>query len=87
LKAADIHLLGLAEVERIKKGMEAIKTEVGFQGSLQDFFEHLRTDPKFKKESREALTQGYYDIGKKVDAVIFDPVQISPQGAARDQAL
>ena len=79
LKAADIHLLGVAEVERIKKGMEAIKTEVGFQGSLQDFFEHLRTDPKFKKESREALTQGYYDIGKQVDTVISSQFKYLPK--------
>ena len=79
LKAADIHLLGVAEVERIKKGMEAIKTEVGFKGSLQDFFEHLRTDPKFKKDSREALTQGYYDIGKQVDTVISSQFKYLPK--------
>ena len=79
LKAADIHLLGVAEVERIKKGMEEIKTEVGFQGSLQDFFEHLRTDPKFKKDSREALTQGYYDIGKQVDTVISSQFKYLPK--------
>ena len=79
LKAADIHMLGIAEVERIKKGMEEIKNEVGFKGSLQDFFEHLRTDPKFKKESREALTQGYYDIGKQVDAVISTQFKYLPK--------
>ena len=79
LKAADIHQLGLSEVDRIKKGMEEIKNEVGFKGSLQDFFEHLRTDPKFKKESREALTQGYYDIGKKVDAVISTQFKYLPK--------
>ena len=79
LKAADIHNLGLSEVDRIKKGMEEIKTEVGFKGSLQDFFEHLRTDPKFKKESREALTQGYYDIGKQVDTVISSQFKYLPK--------
>ncbi|MBK7163700.1 MAG: DUF885 domain-containing protein [Sphingomonadales bacterium] len=79
LKAADIHNLGLSEVDRIKKGMEEIKTEVGFKGSLQDFFEHLRTDPKFKKESREALTQGYYDIGKQVDTVISSQFKFLPK--------
>jgi len=45
-----------------------VKQEVGFQGGLPQFFEYLRTDPKFKKPTREALTQGYYDIGKAVDA-------------------
>ncbi len=48
--------------------MEKVKKEVGFNGTLQQFFEDLRTNPKYKKPTREALTQGYYDIGKAVDA-------------------
>ena len=64
----EIHRLGLTEVARIAGEMEKVKTEVGFKGSLPKFFDHLRTDPKFKMKSREALTQGYYDIGKAVDA-------------------
>ncbi|MCY7279979.1 MAG: DUF885 domain-containing protein, partial [Sphingomonas bacterium] len=64
----EIHQLGLGEVARITGEMEKIKTEVGFKGSLAKFFDHLRTDPKFKMNSREALTQGYYDIGKAIDA-------------------
>jgi uncharacterized protein (DUF885 family) len=70
LKADYIHNLGLSEVARIRTGMEGVKTEVGFKGTLAEFFEHLRTDPKFKPKSREALTQGYYDIGKQVDGLI-----------------
>jgi uncharacterized protein (DUF885 family) len=64
----EIHQLGLREVERITAEMEKVRQEVGFKGTLQQFFNYLRTDPKFKMKSREALTQGYYDIGKKVDA-------------------
>jgi uncharacterized protein (DUF885 family) len=70
LKADYIHNLGLSEVARIRTGMEGVKNEVGFKGTLAEFFEHLRTDPKFKPKSREALTQGYYDIGKQVDGLI-----------------
>jgi uncharacterized protein (DUF885 family) len=70
LKPDYIHKLGLSEVARILKGMEGVKAEVGFKGTLPEFFEYLRTDPKFKAASREALTQGYYDIGKKVDALV-----------------
>ena len=76
LKADDIHTLGLSEVARIKLGMESIKKEVGFKGSLSEFFEHLRTDPKLKPVSRDALTQGYYDIGKLVDAKILKTQKI-----------
>lgn len=79
LKADEIHKLGLSEVERIKTGMEKIKNEVGFKGTLPEFFEHLRTDPKFKPTSREALTQGYYDIGKKVDSLISTQFKYLPK--------
>ncbi len=70
MAADEIHNLGLAEVARIKSGMEAVKAEVGFKGTLAQFFEHLRSAPQFKPKSREALTQGYYDIGKIVDTKI-----------------
>lgn len=79
LKADDIHNLGLSEVARIKSGMESIKNEVGFKGTLPEFFEYLRSDPKFKMASRDALTQGYYDIGKKVDAKISTQFKYLPK--------
>lgn len=66
----EVHNLGLSEVARIHKGMEEVKNEVGFKGTLAQFFDYLRTDPKFKMKSREALTQAYYDVGKEVDAKV-----------------
>ena len=65
-----IHQIGLDEVARIRTEMDKVRQEVGFKGDLAAFFNHLRTDQKFKAKSREALTQGYYDIGKKVDALL-----------------
>ena len=47
-----------------------MKTQVGFNGTLQQFFEHIRTDPKFKPASREGLQQGYVAIGKRLDATL-----------------
>ena len=79
LKANEVHDLGLSEVARIKTEMEAIKDEVGFKDSLSEFFEHVRTDSRFHPESREALTQGYYDLGKKVDAVIAAQFKVLPK--------
>ena len=66
----EIHNLGLSEVARIQGEMKKVMAEVGFKGSLQDFFTHIKTDPKFKPVSREAMTQGYYDIGKRVDTAL-----------------
>ena len=79
LTADELHRTGLAEVERIKTGMEEIKAEVGFDGTLNEFFDYVRTDPKFKPESREALTQNYYDIGRQVDARIGDYFSLVPK--------
>lgn len=70
LSAEAIHDIGLAEVARITKGMEAVKTEVGFKGSLKEFFEFIRTDPQFKFKSKEAMRDAYYEVGKRVDATV-----------------
>lgn len=79
LTADYLHNLGLSEVARIRQGMEQVKSEVGFTGTLAQFFEHIRTDPKFKMPTREALTQGYYAIGKKVDALVPQYFSLVPK--------
>ncbi len=68
LTPEQIHQTGLSEVARIKAEMEKVRKEVGFKGTLPQFFQYLRTDKKFQPKSRDGLTQGYYAIGKAVDA-------------------
>lgn len=47
-KSADeIYNTGLAEVKRIRTEMEKVKKSVDFKGTLEEFFEYMRTDPKF----------------------------------------
>lgn len=48
LTADQIHQIGLDEVERIHGEMQAIMNQVGFTGSLQEFFVFLKTDPRFQ---------------------------------------
>src|SRR5687768_10353511 len=79
MTAEQVHQLGLGEVARIKGEMEAIKAKVGFAGTLAQFFEHLRTDPKFRPASREALRDGYYEIGRRVDARIREQFSTIPK--------
>ncbi len=79
LTADYLHNLGLSEVARIKTALEDIKDEVGFSGTLNEFFDYVRTDARFKPASREALTQTYYDIGKQVDAQIGDYFSLVPK--------
>ncbi len=42
MTAEAIHNLGLSEVKRIREAMESIKDEVGFEGNLKSFFDHVR---------------------------------------------
>ena len=79
LEADYIHQLGLSEVARIKGELEALKAEVGFEGTLAEFFDYVRTDAQFKPESREALTQNYYAIGEQVDAKIGNYFSLVPK--------
>ena len=75
----ELHELGLREVKRVKNDMLAIKDEVGFDGTLNELFDFVRTDPQFKPESREALTQSYYRIGKEVDKKIGEYFSLLPK--------
>jgi uncharacterized protein (DUF885 family) len=65
-----IHRIGLENVQRLHAEMESVKAQVGFKGTLKEFFEHIRTDPKFKPASREWMQQGYVAIGKRLDATL-----------------
>ncbi len=51
-KPTEIHELGLSEVARIRQEMEKVKEQVGFKGTLQQFFVAVRTKKElmpFKK--------------------------------------
>ncbi len=62
-----IHAIGLAEVMRIRAEMEQVRQQVGFDGELPAFFEHLRTDPKFFEKTPEALFDAYLAVSKRID--------------------
>lgn len=62
LTPGEIHMLGLSEVARIRKAMRAIIAEVEFEGTEEEFFDYLRTDPSFFLSEREDVLQGYRDL-------------------------
>ena len=68
LTADQIHDLGLQQVAAIRGEMEAIKNEVGFTGTLEQFFDHIRTDPQFKYPNTEAGRETYLADARAVIA-------------------
>jgi uncharacterized protein (DUF885 family) len=67
LSASEIHDLGLAEADRIRGRMQAILEEVEFDGTLQEFFEFLRTDPQFYAKTDKELLMTAAWISKRID--------------------
>ena len=65
-----IHNLGLSEVARIRGEMEKIKLELGYTGPLKDFFNEIRTNPRYHPTTRAQLSDGFAEAGRKVDAQI-----------------
>ncbi|HYN46551.1 MAG TPA: DUF885 domain-containing protein [Allosphingosinicella sp.] len=79
LTADEVHEIGLREVARNRAEMEAIKTRVGFTGTLAQFLEHLRTDPRFAAPNRDWMREGYYAIGRRVDQRIGEIFSTLPR--------
>lgn len=61
LTADEIHQIGLDEVARIRGEMETIKEQVGFDGTLAEFFTFVREDDQFYFSNDDAGAQQYID--------------------------
>ena len=85
MTAEEVHQLGLKEVAKIKNAMEAIITEVEFQGSFEDFFAFLRSDKQFYAQSGDELLIRARDIAKRLDEQLpkfFKTLPRTPYGVA-----
>jgi uncharacterized protein (DUF885 family) len=61
LTSDEIHEIGLSEVARIKQEMETIKSQVGFEGNLNEFFSYVKSEPDFTYPNDDEGRQGYLD--------------------------
>ncbi|MEP1229155.1 MAG: DUF885 domain-containing protein [Litorimonas sp.] len=59
MSPSEIHDLGLSEMDRIHDEMRGIMKQVEFEGSLQEFFEFMRTDPQFTLPDTETGRADY----------------------------
>jgi uncharacterized protein (DUF885 family) len=75
---AQIHQIGLDEVQRIHAEMEGVMQRVGFKGTRDEFFKYLNTDPKFFFDRREDLILGYVDVKNRVNPQLPRLFEILP---------
>jgi len=76
LSADQIHQTGLDEVRRIQSEMDKIKDRVGFKGTLQQFFAHIKNGSQFKYPNTEAGRAQYL---KDAEAFIAQVMAKAPQ--------
>lgn len=70
LGALEIHQFGLNEVARIHKEMEETIGQTGFEGSLGNFFEKMRTDPQFYfEDSPEGRANYLREVRSVIESV------------------
>ncbi len=62
-----VHEKGLSEVKRIRAAMQDVMNQVGFKGTLAEFFTFLRTDKRFYYDTPEELFAAYEAMSKRID--------------------
>lgn len=74
-----LHQIGLREVDRIQDEMRKVMTDVGFEGSLQSFFEHCKTNPDYYAQTEEELLEAFRDLQSKLNKKIPALFDIFPE--------
>ncbi|APQ18096.1 DUF885 domain-containing protein [Maribacter hydrothermalis] len=80
MTADAIHELGLSEVARISKEMEAVKDEIGFQGDLKSFFNSLRNKEELMPFSKpEEVIESFNAINNRIALHIDSLFTLTPK--------
>ena len=79
LTPEQIHDLGLSEVKRIRGEMEKVKDQTGFKGSLPEFLNYLRTDPKFYFKNGDELLEYARARAKQIDPLLVKLFRTFPR--------
>ena len=80
LSADEIHQIGLREVERLLKEMEAVKEKTKFSGSLRDFFAHVRTRKELTPfTDPQQVIDNFHAIQKKIEPQLESLFSVTPK--------
>lgn len=74
-----IHELGLFEVKRIRSEMEQVMAKVGFKGTLNEFFAHLKQEKRFFRSDADALLMEYRALSRKIDPLLVKLFKVLPR--------
>jgi prolyl oligopeptidase len=75
----EVHQRGLSEVKRIRNEMEEVVRRAKFSGSVNEFIEFLRKDPRFYAKTPEELFQHVGYICKRIDGELPRLFKVLPR--------
>ena len=82
MTADEIHQLGLSEVARLRSEMERIKNQVGFEGDLNAFFDHVRTRKSLMPfDDPQQVIDNFNAIHDKMKAKVDALFELQPKTA------
>ncbi len=82
MTADEIHNLGLSEVARIRTEMEKVKEEVGFTGTLQEFFNDVRSNKKLMPyDSPEEIIANFEKMHETIKPQVDQLFSVQPETA------
>ncbi|HEX7030431.1 MAG TPA: DUF885 domain-containing protein [Gammaproteobacteria bacterium] len=87
LPAAAIHAMGLAEVKRIRGEMEKVMRSVGFDGTLAEWFEYVKSADRFYYDNEEALLDGYRAIETRMNKAVPKLFDVDPEAGFEVRAV
>lgn len=82
LTPQDINRTGLAEVARLRAEMEKVRQQVKYDGTLEEFIAHVKTDPKaFPYTTSKEILDGFNGILKKISPKLKSMFSVQPKTA------
>ena len=80
MSANEIHQLGLKEVARIRGEMKKVMEEVGFKGTLLEFFEHVRSSKELMPfDSPEQVIENFNVMYEKMKPYVDQLFDLQPK--------
>lgn len=77
---SEIHELGLMEVARLKAEMEKVKEQVGFKGTIVEFFDYVRNKPELKPFKKpEEVIANFEKIHKRIKPNVDKLFSLQPK--------
>lgn len=77
--AAQLHALGMAEVERVHGRIQALLADTASAGNARNFFDDMRRDPRFSYSDAGELLIAYRDLKSQVAALAPALFAIAPR--------